>query len=78
MKTFPTVRPGARQVLLWAAYALAAIAGARWGFGFGDQVGGVLLGVVAALNCAVFCMIAVAALAQWFDRRDPAGRRADG
>jgi hypothetical protein len=78
MKTLSTACLGHRQALPWAVHALAAIAGARWGCGFGDRVGGVLPGVVAALNLAVFCMIAVSALARWFDRRGPAGRRADG
>ncbi len=49
-------RPPSRagRALPWAVQALAALVAGWWGFGFGNQVSGVLLGVVTALNAAAF------------------------
>lgn len=51
---------------VWFTYALAAVAGAvgaKYGFDFGTRISGTLLGVVLALNGAVFCALMVGGLA---------------
>ncbi len=49
--------------LVWGGSAAAGLAGVVWGFGFGDQLSGPLLGVVTALNCGAICaLLAGAAL----------------
>lgn len=56
--------------LVWGGSGAAGIAGLVWGYGFGAQLAGALLGVVTALNCAVICaLLAGAAL-----ERLPLGR----
>jgi hypothetical protein len=47
----------ARRYGVGAVQAAAALLGAAWGFRFGVQVAGIFLGVVAALNCAVFAAL---------------------
>lgn len=70
-----TGRP-ARRYAMWAVQALAGLLGAAWGFDFGVQVAGIFLGVVAALNCAVFAALLAGA---GFARLAALGRRgADG
>jgi hypothetical protein len=57
-----TGRP-ARRYAMWAVQGVAGLLGAAWGFDFGVQVAGIFLGVVAALNLAVFAaLLAGAAL----------------
>lgn len=49
--------------LVWGGSGAAGIAGLVWGYGFGAQLAGPLLGVVTALNGAVICaLLAGAAL----------------
>lgn len=53
----------AGQLLTRAAAALVYLAiaglGLVYGYGFGMQIGGVLMGVVTAMTCALFCTILV-------------------
>lgn len=57
-----TGRP-ARQYVLWAVQGAAALLAALWGWDFGEQLGGWLIGLVAAANCGVFAaLLANAAL----------------
>jgi len=51
-----TGRP-ARQYVVWAVQAAAALIAALWGYDFGAQIAGWLLGVVAAANCGVFAAL---------------------
>jgi hypothetical protein len=65
------------RYLLWAAYVAASVIGAAYGFVFGERIGGILLGVVTALNGAVFCAFMVGAIAERIARlaaRTRAGR----
>jgi hypothetical protein len=39
----------------WAAGALAALVGLKYGFEFGEQVAGFWLGLLMGLNGSVFC-----------------------
>ena len=57
-----------RQYVVWAVQAAAALFGAVWGWGFGVKVGGVLMGLVAALNCAAFSALLLGAAVQWLLR----------
>lgn len=60
------------RVASWAVMGAAAMAGAWFSYDFGAQLGGVLLGVVAAFNGAVLCaMLASSILARWSGRRPP-------
>jgi len=51
--------PPLRQVVALIAYALAIGAGLKYGYDFGVQISGTILGVVLAINSAVFCSIVV-------------------
>jgi hypothetical protein len=51
-----TGRP-ARQYVVWAVQAAAALVAALWGYDFGAQLSGWVLGVVAAANCGVFAAL---------------------
>ena len=55
----------ARQYVTWTVQGVSALLGAVWGWGFGMEVGGVLMGLVAALNTAVFCALLLGAAVQW-------------
>lgn len=46
-----------RKYVLWAVQGTAATVAGLWGYDFGAQLGGWLLGVVAAVNCAVFAAL---------------------
>ena len=50
--------------LLWLVYGLSALLGMVYGYGFGKVLGGPIVGVVLALNGAVFCSIVAGALAE--------------
>ena len=50
--------------LVRLAYGLAAAAGMVYGYDFGKVIGGPFVGVVLALNGAVFCSIVAGALAE--------------
>jgi hypothetical protein len=49
--------PPASRWVPWALQGAAAIGGAAWGFDFGLQVSGPLLGLVAAINGAAFAAV---------------------
>ena len=52
-----------------ALQALAAAAGLKYGFDFGMALGSVLLGVIVALNAAVFCYLMTAPVVGLLQRR---------
>ena len=62
MKTFANVRP-LQRFAVWVAYAATAFVGLKYGYGFGKQISGTLLGVVLAINSVVFGTIVVSMLA---------------
>lgn len=65
----PSMNPA--RAASWAISGCAALAGGWFSYGFGSQIGGVLLGVVAALNGAVLCsMLASSILARVMRRTD--------
>ena len=50
--------------LVQAACFVAVLAALKYGYDFGNRLGGRWLGVVMAVNAAVFCALVVAAVAQ--------------
>lgn len=62
-----------RERLLQATVMLSALAGLAAGFYFGYRVSGVLLGVLAALNCAAMGAALASTVADWMP--EGAGRR---
>lgn len=57
------------RVASWVVSGGAALAGAWACYGFGEQLGGVFGGVVAALNGAALCSIVTSSvLARWVRR----------
>jgi hypothetical protein len=65
--TMSNVRTGrpVRRYLSFAVQAAVAVLGGVWGWRFGLEVGGVLIGLVAALNCAAFAALLAGAVIQW-------------
>ena len=59
---------GPRPLLRWTIDGLAALVGAAFGFDFGAQLGGVPLGVLAAVCGAAFCVMLASGLAQRLSR----------
>jgi drug/metabolite transporter (DMT)-like permease len=64
-------KPG-RNRFAWAAAALAGLAGLKYGYDFGTQVAGLWLGILMALNGAVFCSLVAGALVERVLRPRPA------
>ena len=64
MSNVRTERP-VRRYLGLAVQAAVAVLGGVWGWRFGLEVGGVLIGLVAALNCAAFAALLAGAVIQW-------------
>lgn len=65
--------------LVRLVYLLAAVAGMIYSYDFGKVIGGPIVGVVLALNGAVFCSIVAGALVErlcqwWPASSDPSGR----
>jgi hypothetical protein len=56
-------------------YLLAAVAGMVYSYDFGNVIGGPVVGVVLALNGAVFCSIVAGALAEKLRRSWPASQQ---
>lgn len=74
--------PLRRWLLRWV-YGLAAVLGMVYSYDFGKVIGGPLVGVVLALNGAVFCSIVAGALAEklcqwWPEAHRQADRPAGG
>ncbi|MBL8304711.1 MAG: hypothetical protein JNM26_18315 [Ideonella sp.] len=66
-----------RAGVAWtAAQVVAAAVGAKYGYDFGHEVSGWVLGVALAANAAVFGALAVSAVADGVDRWRPARRDA--
>lgn len=61
--------------LLWGTTLLATAAGMVYGYDFGKLIGGPVVGVVLALNAAVFCAIMASALVETLCRRWPRSLR---
>ena len=59
MNTTTRPRSLARRLLVVAAYMVAVAVGLKFGYDFGAQISGKLLGIVLALNGAVFCSFVV-------------------
>ena len=71
-----------QRVLVGLVYAVAALAGALACYDFGRLIGGPGVGVVLALNGAVFCSIvagaAVETLCRWWPGTPPSRRTSAG
>lgn len=50
-----------RPVGVWLIQAACALLGAWWGYDFGQQVSGLWLGLIAAVNGAVFAALLIGA-----------------
>jgi peptidoglycan/LPS O-acetylase OafA/YrhL len=61
-------KPQPHRLPLRLAYAAALCIGAFYGFGFGMQVSGPWLGIVTAVNGAVFCALLVGAASDGISR----------
>jgi hypothetical protein len=46
-----------RDVGSWLFSAIVAVAAFKYGYGFGLEVSGVLLGAIAGINCAIFGVV---------------------
>ena len=66
---------GLPRVLSALLTLLAALAGLVYSYDFGVQIGGPLVGVVLALNGALFCSIVAGALAERLRRAWPQATR---
>lgn len=62
MKTSANVRP-LQRFAVWIAYAVTALVGLEYGYDFGKEISGTWLGIVLAINGAVFGTIIVSMLA---------------
>lgn len=72
MQTADVRASGALQRALRRSLTLvAAVAGLVYGYDFGKLIGGPIVGVVLALNGAVFCSIMAGALAEKLCRWGP-------
>ncbi|MFN7572924.1 MAG: hypothetical protein ACK5TK_15965 [Betaproteobacteria bacterium] len=60
----PATRSDLRRRAVLAASLAAAALGVFYGYGFGDRLGGLALGLVTALNCAVLGAFAAGGLAE--------------
>jgi hypothetical protein len=57
-----------RRIVIALAYVAAISAGLKYGYDFGAQISGRLLGVVLAINGAVFCSLIVGMVTDRFAR----------
>jgi hypothetical protein len=46
-----------RDLASWLVSAIVAVVAFNYGYGFGLEVSGVLLGAIAGLNCAIFGVV---------------------
>lgn len=74
MQTNDKTVPGAR-LALWGAQAVAVVLGLRYGYAFGQEISGPVLGVVLAVNTAIFGAMGVTALVDLTQRLRAAGAR---
>ncbi len=54
-----------RRYLAWATQGAVAVFAAIGGWRFGLEAGGVLIGLIAALNCAAFAALLAGSAIQW-------------
>jgi hypothetical protein len=77
----PVATPPQRW-LVRLVYVLAAVLGMVYSYDFGNVIGGPIVGVVLALNGAVFCSIMAGALVeklcQWWPASNDPSRRLAG
>jgi hypothetical protein len=64
-----------RRWLVRLVYVLAGVLGVLYGYDFGQVIGGPIVGVVLALNGAIFCSIVAGALAEQLCQARPAERQ---
>jgi hypothetical protein len=67
-----TERSSFRRYLRYGISVVAVAVGLKYGFDFGNQISGPLMGVVGAINGAVFCALILDYL---IERIFPAGDR---
>jgi hypothetical protein len=70
-------RPSTGRALRWLVNLGAAAAGMYYSYGFGETISGPVVGVVLALNGAVFCSIVAGALVDQLRRWRPAAATRD-
>jgi hypothetical protein len=58
-----------------AGYGIVSLTGAFFGYQVGQQIDGVLIGVIMAINAAIFCALLFSIVAGWVERA--AGRRSN-
>jgi hypothetical protein len=63
------------QWAIWVAQAVAVLLGLGYGYAFGAQVSGPVLGVVVAINAAVFGALCITAVVDLADRLRSAVRQ---
>ena len=66
--TAPKTAGGLGRYLLWTVYFITSMICAVYSFLFGERVGGVLLGVVLAINCAAFCAVMLSGIVERLSR----------
>lgn len=76
----PPARTRARPLWAWIAYVAVSVPGLIYGYEFGARLGGMLLGLVVAVNGALFCSIMASAVIEPLMRRTvtPASRKTAG
>ena len=57
------------RLLIQAGYAVVALIGMAYGFDIGMQMAGPLIGVVMAINSALFAVLLFSVVAGWVERR---------
>ncbi len=59
------------RAITWAIAGAAGAAGGWFSFGFGTQLGGLLMGVIAAINGAAISALLASAALEFLGRRKP-------
>ena len=54
--------------LIQFIYLVAIVIGLKYGYDFGNRISGMILGVVVALNAAVFCVIIISVVVERLER----------
>jgi len=60
-----------RRNVLRGIYGVAIVIGLKYGYDFGNQISGTLMGIVGAVNGALFCAILVGVIAEKLFRARP-------
>ncbi len=56
------------KALLMGGYGIVSLTGAFFGYQVGQQIDGALIGVVMAINAAIFCALLFSIAAGWVER----------